>query len=277
MHVDTLSEPLYERRELPIDAPLHTFVGVTDRHTKVIPAHFHSVLELVWFYDGKGGTITVNGQRYPYHPGEAIIIHPYAMQSYELHSCAQRHALFFLDTASFLALFEHSLLEASMQAFIDRLCALPVVNSAITREMIECLAAADTQNTTAVISAVCALDAACSGVSAPAREGVRFAKALSYLEMNYHRKIGLTEAAEYASMSKYYFSREFKKVMGEGFVEFLNRIRLKKAESLLRFSDESIADIAASVGFSSVSYFNNVFKRYHSMNPNHFRKRKTAQ
>ncbi|MEK6796872.1 MAG: AraC family transcriptional regulator [Spirochaetota bacterium] len=269
--MDILSQRLYERREMPVDEPLKIIRGVTKAGEKKIPSHFHSVLELVWFRNGAGGTIVVDGTRYRYKPREAILIRPYAMQSYELASAMQRHILFFLDTSSFLSLFAGSLLEEKVRSFMDRFCALPVVKNTITRAMIDRLSRVTVKNTAAVVSAVLSLEEACASAHNAPKEGFRFARALDYLEKNYHRKIGLGDAAGSIGMSTFYFSREFKRVTGEGFVEFLNRIRLNKAEGLLRYSRSSVTEIARATGFSSLSYFNNAFKRYHRMAPNQFR------
>ena len=56
--------------------------------------------------------------------------------------------------------------------------------------------------------------------------------------------------------------------------EYLNFVRICKAEKLLSSSEKSILEISEAVGFSSISYFNRVFKRVRSSSPGSYRKLK---
>ncbi len=56
------------------------------------------------------------------------------------------------------------------------------------------------------------------------------------------------------------FSQLLKKHTGDTPVTYLNRVRLRQAQHLLRHSDRSITDIALAVGFNSSQYFATVFK-----------------
>ena len=73
---------------------------------------------------------------------------------------------------------------------------------------------------------------------------------------------------------KSYLCRTFKKYMGCTMTDYLNDIRLKQAAFQLLYTDKTIASICTEIGFSSISYFNKVFKRKYSMAPNNFRKQK---
>ena len=59
---------------------------------------------------------------------------------------------------------------------------------------------------------------------------------------------------------------------GSTFIEYLNYVRISHAERLLYRTDRSVLDVAMDVGFSSVSYFNRIFKRFRNCTPNDFRK-----
>lgn len=83
--------------------------------------------------------------------------------------------------------------------------------------------------------------------------------ALSYIERNYTDTIGLKDAAAAANMSVFHFSRIFGSVTGAGFKEYLNRLRVDRAEELLRNSDASVTEIAYQCGFNSIRTFNRIF------------------
>ena len=69
-----------------------------------------------------------------------------------------------------------------------------------------------------------------------------------------------------------YASRMFKKYMGVSLVTFFLTTKINYAMSLLQFSDKPITDIAIQSGFSSLSYFNRVFKSLHGISPREYRK-----
>ena len=58
-----------------------------------------------------------------------------------------------------------------------------------------------------------------------------------------------------------YLGRQFKAEIGEYFNDYLSRIRIRSAEKLLKTTDMKIAEISAAVGFSSMNYFGNVYKK----------------
>jgi len=81
----------------------------------------------------------------------------------------------------------------------------------------------------------------------------------------------LNDAACAAGFSEYYFSRLFKNVMDRGFSDFLNEVRLKKAEILLADPDITITEAAHRSGFNSISTFNRVFRSVKGCSPGRFR------
>jgi AraC-like DNA-binding protein len=53
--------------------------------------------------------------------------------------------------------------------------------------------------------------------------------------------------------------------------DYLQRLRVQKAEELLRQTRKSITDVALSVSFNSSQYFSTVFRRYTGQTPAAFR------
>jgi AraC-like DNA-binding protein/ligand-binding sensor protein len=106
-------------------------------------------------------------------------------------------------------------------------------------------------------------------------QGIRHAAALRRAERfiweNYTRKISLREIADASGLSAPYFSSVFKEEMGENLSNYLNRLRVEKAATLLIESDLSLTDIAGSCGFEDQSWFSKIFKVYTGVSPGKFR------
>lgn len=84
--------------------------------------------------------------------------------------------------------------------------------------------------------------------------------------------VTLKDAANFAHMETTYFSKCFKSATGEGFQDYLTKVRLRKAEQLLEHSNLSIGGIAEACGFSTGKYFSDVFRRKKGCSPSQYRK-----
>lgn len=93
-----------------------------------------------------------------------------------------------------------------------------------------------------------------------------------YLDSNYADNITLDTLAAMAHMNKYSFVHAFTKYAGQSPIRYLITRRLDTSKNLLTSTDFSISQIAASVGFSSPSYFSQVFRKEMNMTPNEYRK-----
>lgn len=92
-----------------------------------------------------------------------------------------------------------------------------------------------------------------------------------YIEDNYQNDITSLSMANLCNLSYSYFSRLFKSIMRRNFRDYLNYVRITKAEKLLTTSDLNITEIAMMVGFSTSSYFIQQFKHYKVISPKQFR------
>ncbi|OAT86739.1 response regulator transcription factor [Desulfotomaculum copahuensis] len=97
-----------------------------------------------------------------------------------------------------------------------------------------------------------------------------------YMRRHYSRGVTLEEAAGYVHLSPAYLSRLFKQKTGSSFVEHLTALRLEGAKELLIASDQTIDQIATTVGFKNNSYFTAVFKKREGVTPSEFRARGQA-
>ena len=94
---------------------------------------------------------------------------------------------------------------------------------------------------------------------------------VDYVSQNYNKDICLSDAASLIGMSDSHFSRFFKKATGNRFIEFVNRVRISRACSLLSDTDQQITNICFLVGFNSVANFNRRFHELKGVTPRDFR------
>ena len=94
-----------------------------------------------------------------------------------------------------------------------------------------------------------------------------------YIDKHYYENFSLARLADMSHMSVSYFSMLFKKTTGQTFLNYLNGVRLQKAKELLREPDLKIYNIAEMVGYTSLAYFNRIFKQNVSVTPMEYRKR----
>ncbi len=98
------------------------------------------------------------------------------------------------------------------------------------------------------------------------------AKAITFINERIRDKITIDDIANASYLSKYHFCRKFKDVIGVTVMEYLLLTRLSLAKSKLTSTNLSITEISESLGFSSVSYFSNIFKKHFGETPLAYRK-----
>lgn len=95
-----------------------------------------------------------------------------------------------------------------------------------------------------------------------------------FINQNYQEPISLTSLAERFFISPSYLSKVFKDVTNFTLIEYLNNIRVKEAKRLLLETRKKVVEIAAEVGFGSVTHFGRVFKEITGNPPLFYRKYK---
>ncbi len=95
--------------------------------------------------------------------------------------------------------------------------------------------------------------------------------ALEYIHANYAANISIKDFCVKTKANMSYLGYLFKKETGVFFNDYLSRYRIRCSALLLRNTDLKIGDIAGRVGFSSVSYFVQCFKKHLSLSPAMYR------
>ena len=100
------------------------------------------------------------------------------------------------------------------------------------------------------------------------------AKARSYIDANYaDPDISLSHMAAQVLLSPTYFSVVFAREVGETFIEYLTKVRIRRAMELLRTTSLTSSEIAYQIGYHNPRYFYSVFRKVAGLPPNEFRRR----
>ncbi|MFI3208509.1 MAG: response regulator [Eubacteriales bacterium] len=91
--------------------------------------------------------------------------------------------------------------------------------------------------------------------------------ALLYIAENYDSISSVREIGDAIHLNFDYFTRLFKKEVGENINSFLRNYRLNMAALMLKTTLFPISDIALRVGMGNISYFSKTFKELYGMQP----------
>lgn len=95
-------------------------------------------------------------------------------------------------------------------------------------------------------------------------------KVYSYVQKNISSAIRSEDIAEALFMSRSHLSTLFKKTTGINLNDYIHIIKISEAKHLLAYSDKSILLISNYLGYSSQSYFSNIFRKYTGITPKEF-------
>ncbi|MBN2439933.1 MAG: response regulator transcription factor [Spirochaetales bacterium] len=94
-----------------------------------------------------------------------------------------------------------------------------------------------------------------------------------FVEKNFHKDAGLTEASEVVCLSPKYISKIFKEETGIGFNEYKLTLKMDKARELLSSHEYNINEIAGKTGYLNVESFVRIFKKMTGVTPSEYREK----
>ena len=92
-----------------------------------------------------------------------------------------------------------------------------------------------------------------------------------FAKESYTRGITLEETAAHFFVTKEYLSKVFKMKFGEGFTEYVTKLRMERALRLMCEYDIAIKDIGPAVGYLDTAHFYRVFKKHFGFTPGQMR------
>jgi AraC-like DNA-binding protein len=96
--------------------------------------------------------------------------------------------------------------------------------------------------------------------------------AIKYIEENLDSELIIDEIASKAYLNPTCFRKKFRELTGMSPVDYINRLRISKARSLLKENIKSISDVASSVGINDPNYFARLFKSLENISPSRYKK-----
>ena len=94
---------------------------------------------------------------------------------------------------------------------------------------------------------------------------------ISYIQLKYSEPVKIEKIADSLGLNRSYLTRLFKNATGYSLQEYLLTYRMKMAVKLLTGGNQSVAQVAAAVGYTDTFTFSKAFKRYYGKSPSDYR------
>ncbi|WP_152286733.1 helix-turn-helix domain-containing protein [Flavicella marina] len=101
----------------------------------------------------------------------------------------------------------------------------------------------------------------------------KFNHILRYINIHLSENISVKHLADYCNLNPDYFSRIFNEKFGKRPLNYVNSIRIERAQFLLLSTQQSLKEISETTGFESISYFSKTFKKITGSTPAQFRRK----
>jgi AraC-like DNA-binding protein len=92
----------------------------------------------------------------------------------------------------------------------------------------------------------------------------------AYIDAHIGEHISLEDLAHQAGVSRFHFARQFRLSTGESPMGYVRRVRIERSKSILQSRETTIAEVAATLGFSDQSHFTRTFGRLVGVSPGSF-------
>jgi AraC-like DNA-binding protein len=99
----------------------------------------------------------------------------------------------------------------------------------------------------------------------------RFSPLFRHIDENYADVLTISMLSRMVNLSSFHFCRLFKNISGKTLSEYVNGVRISKAEKLLLESNYSIGEVASLCGYNDINYFSRVFKQHRNLSPSQFK------
>ncbi|MEZ5346983.1 MAG: AraC family transcriptional regulator [Pyrinomonadaceae bacterium] len=106
--------------------------------------------------------------------------------------------------------------------------------------------------------------------------GYKLRRVKEYILENLDQNLTLAELAETAELSRFHFSRAFRKATGMTPQNFLMQQRVERAKILLADKELPIVEVGLQAGFKNQSHFTTLFRKYTKLTPKNWRQLRLA-
>ena len=99
------------------------------------------------------------------------------------------------------------------------------------------------------------------------KESPYISEAIDFVKTHFKKNINMAMVANQVSVNYTWFSEKFKEHTGVNFNEYLKRLRIDEAKSLLEKGCYKVYEVSERSGFSDVKYFMKIFREVTGMSP----------
>ncbi|HEQ71861.1 MAG TPA: response regulator transcription factor [Spirochaetia bacterium] len=92
-----------------------------------------------------------------------------------------------------------------------------------------------------------------------------------FIEKNYQKRMCLSHAARFVSLTPKYLSRLFKERTGQSFINYKTHLKMDKAKDLLEKTHYNVNQIADQLGYLNTESFVRIFKKMTGRSPGEYR------
>ena len=263
---------ILQHSKLPIQLVTHTkYVN-----NKNILRHWHQAIELDYLIRGHAMFI-ISGQKIEASSGQLLIIN-----SNEVHAV---QPLFFPNPLILTFLIPDDFLKKEIKNFDDKW----LINNAnqirvkqdlkdyyqhslMNTESKELLLKSDTYQLLYDLNSDCAINKKLVSNMPVLPILDKLSKITTYVENHSQEDLSVEQLAAQVHLSSGYFSRIFKKQMGQSVMEYVNLVRLKNAFELLTNTKYNLQVISDKSGFPNIKSFRMMFKKIYGKTPLQYRK-----
>lgn len=292
-HAPYIPHSLYEQGDL-LNRPFECFDFDSEANKFPVKPHWHHYMELIFLLDGSARMCDASNE-YILAPGDLIVFHPKALHS--IYSADGKPVRFYgikLDisrmntTASYSpklrSIFRYAEkkntrikltadqlkgleIEKIFRRCIDECAAQRygydvIIRSEIYRLLIEILRI--WQNDGFVIDSEAFIEDSVYDIFS----------VTEYIDNNLSARIKVSDIAAACGMSYSYFAKKFLAVYGKTCKEYIEEVRICKAEEFLMFTDFDLTYISQETGFSDCSHMIRSFKQAMGVTPKQYRLRR---
>ena len=231
-----------------------------------VPPHIHEYSEIVYV---ESGTLTayLNGEDVKIPEKHAAFVFPNEIHEYtSITPCSIWCAVFSNDFVHIFFSLHPDELPAN--CVIDLSDKTQLINQLVTTQSTETL------KLTAILHLLFAeLERQTEFVENSRSDNSLYHAAINYISENFRNDITLCDMAKSLGYHEKYLSTTLHSLTKMNFRTFLATYRINHAKSLLRGTEDTVAQIAMESGFSSLNTFNRVFKSATGKTPSEYRKR----
>jgi YesN/AraC family two-component response regulator len=253
--------------------------------------HYHDFHELVIVLNGNGQHITA-GKSYTISRGDVFVIKPFVQHTYKnTHDLEIENILFIPEKlhipqadirsiSGYFALFDTEPMLRKKHDFKSRLTLTHDQLAIVTQVIIKLHNELKNQNdgfrfmTTTYFMQLIGYLSRCYSHSRQkhSQKLLQISSMIDFIETNYHNNVTLDKIAAKGNMSGRTADRIFKEALKMSPIEYLLKVRINNARTLLEKQQCTISEAAFQSGFNDSNYFTKQFRKLTAMSPREYKK-----